>query len=76
MGRKTRGSRNCKSQTLIFAIQFLRPRQSGAHGTCHACHTLDTPLFTDSTEIFASGFAAKFYEQMVDFKQSASMKLH
>jgi len=46
MGRKTRGSRNCKSQTLIFAKQFLRPRQSGAHGTCHACHTLDTPLAT------------------------------
>jgi len=32
------------SQTLIFAIKFLSPRQSGAHGTCHACHTLDTPL--------------------------------
>jgi len=29
---------------LIFAKPFLRPRQSGAHGTCHACHTLDTPL--------------------------------
>jgi len=29
---------------LIFSKQFLRPRQSGAHGTCHACHTLDTPL--------------------------------
>jgi len=28
----------------MFAKQFLRPRQSGAHGTCHACHTLDTPL--------------------------------
>jgi len=24
--------------------QFLRPRQSGAHGMSHACHTLDTPL--------------------------------
>jgi len=44
MGRKTRGSRNCKSKILIFAIQFLHPRQSGAHGTCHACHTLDTSL--------------------------------
>jgi len=29
---------------LSFAKQFLRPCQSGAHGTCHACHTLDTPL--------------------------------
>jgi len=34
-----------KSQTFIFAIQFLRPRQIGAHDTCHACHTLDTPQF-------------------------------
>ena len=42
MGRKTRGSR--KSQTFIFAIQFLRPRQSGAHGTCYACHTLDATV--------------------------------
>jgi len=40
MGRKTRGSRNCKLQTLIFAIQFLSPRQNGAHATCHACNTL------------------------------------
>jgi len=31
---------------LIFSKQFLRPRQSGAYGTCHACHTLDTPLTT------------------------------
>jgi len=23
---------------------FCAPRQSGAHGVCHACHTLDTPL--------------------------------
>jgi len=46
MGRKTRGSRNCKSITLIFAIQFSHP-----HGTCHACHTLDTPLMLLSTLI-------------------------
>jgi len=32
------------NKILIFAKQFLRPRQSGAHGTCHACHTLDKPL--------------------------------
>jgi len=25
------------------AKQFLRPHHSGAHGMCHACHTLDTP---------------------------------
>jgi len=29
---------------LIFSKQFLGPGQSGAHSTCHACHTLDTPL--------------------------------
>jgi len=29
---------------LIFYKKFLRLRQSGAHGTCHACHTLDSPL--------------------------------
>jgi len=30
----------------MFAKQFLQPRQSCAHDTCHACqcHTLDTPL--------------------------------
>jgi len=32
------------SMKLNFSKQFLRPRQSGAHDTCHACHTLDTPL--------------------------------
>jgi len=32
------------SHKLIFAKQFLRPHQSGAHGTSHACHTLDLPL--------------------------------
>jgi len=33
-----------ENKDFNFAKQFLRPRQSGAHGTCHACHTLDTPL--------------------------------
>jgi len=31
---------------LIFAQQFLHPRQSGAYDTCHAYHTLDVPLCT------------------------------
>jgi len=35
----------------------LRPRQSGAHGTCHACHTLDTPL-VDIEEYSQSDWAA------------------
>jgi len=45
-GAQNRGSRNCESQILMFAKQFMRPCQSrrGAHGMCHACHTLDTPL--------------------------------
>ena len=29
---------------LILPSSFCAPRQSGAHGMCHACHTLDTPL--------------------------------
>jgi len=33
-----------------FEFNFLRPRQSGAHGTCHACHTLDTPLFSTTLD--------------------------
>jgi len=37
---------------LIFSMPFLRPRQSGAHGTCHACHTRDTPLVTGKSEMF------------------------
>jgi len=28
--------------------KFCSPHQRGAHGTCHACHTLDTPLATGS----------------------------
>jgi len=43
-GSQNRGSRNCKSYISIIAKQYLRPRPSGAHGTSHACHTLDTSL--------------------------------
>ena len=42
VGAQDRGSRKCQWQTYIFAIHFLRPRQSGAH----ASHALDTPLLT------------------------------
>jgi len=38
-----------KSQNLIFAKHFLRPRRSGAHGTSHTCHTPDTPLVIEQT---------------------------
>jgi len=33
-----------KSLILICAKQFLHPLPNAAHGTSHACHTLDTPL--------------------------------
>ena len=44
VGEQKIDCRNCNSHILIFTKQFLRPRQSGAHSTSHACHTLDTPL--------------------------------
>jgi len=43
------------NKNLYFARQFFRPRQSGAHGTCHAWHALDTPLsliFLDLENLF------------------------
>jgi len=43
MGRKTE-LQETVHQDFNFSKQFLRPRQSGPHGTCHAYHTLDTPL--------------------------------
>jgi len=43
MGRKIE-FQEIVNEILIFFKQFLRPRQSVAHDTCHACHTLDTPL--------------------------------
>jgi len=46
---QSRVLRNCKSQILIFAKQFLHP--SGAHDMSHACHTLSTPLLADSSYI-------------------------
>jgi len=45
MGRKIEVPATAK-EAFNFSKQFLRPRKSGAHGTCHACHTLDTPLTT------------------------------
>jgi len=32
------------NKDFYCAKQFLRPPESCAHGTSHACHTLDTPL--------------------------------
>jgi len=37
------------NRNFNFFQAFLRPRQSGAHGTCHACHALDTPLPINKT---------------------------
>jgi len=43
MGRKIEVQETV-NKDFNFAKQFLRPHHSGAHGMCHACHTLDTPL--------------------------------
>ena len=43
MGRKIE-VQEIVNKIFKFAKQFLRPPQSCANGTCHACHTLDTPL--------------------------------
>jgi len=48
-----------------FAEQFLRPHQSGAHGMCQACHTLDTPLRSTLPNLslvmeFLGNFFSKF----------------
>jgi len=43
MGRKIE-VQEIVNKLFNFAKQFLRPPQSCAHGTCHASHTLDTPL--------------------------------
>ena len=40
MGRKIE-VKETANKDFNFAKQFLRPRESGAHGMCH---TLDTPL--------------------------------
>ena len=49
----------------IFAKQFLRPRQSDAHGTCHACHTLDTPLSSSIEFFFKSKIIQSQREQWI-----------
>ena len=43
-GVQNGGSRNYTYRFQFLPSNFCAPRQSGAHGTCHACHTLDTPL--------------------------------
>jgi len=42
MGRKLEVQETV-NKDFYFSKQFLRPRQNGPRGTCHACHTLDTP---------------------------------
>jgi len=46
MERKIEVEETVSHKCYFFTEQFLRPCQSGAHGTSHACHTLDTPLMT------------------------------
>ena len=43
MGRKIE-VKEIANKDFNFVKQFLRPRQCGAHGMCHACHNLDTLL--------------------------------
>jgi len=45
MGRKIEVQQTA-NKDFNFCQAISRPRQSGAHGTSHACHTLDTPLHT------------------------------
>jgi len=50
LGAQNRGERTV-NKDFNFAKQFFRPRQSGARGMCHACHTLDTPLRSTSPNL-------------------------
>jgi len=64
MGRKLEGKETV-NKYFYFAKQFLRPRQSGAHGMCHACHTPDTPLRSTLPNLslvmeFLGNFFSKF----------------
>jgi len=64
MGRKLE-VKETVNKDFNFAKQFLRPRQSGAHGMCHACHTLDTPLRSRLPNLslvmeFLGNFCSKF----------------
>jgi len=45
MGRKIEAEETVSHKSKLGPSNFCAPRQSGAHGTSHACHTLDTPLF-------------------------------
>jgi len=46
----------------------LRPHQRGAHGTSHACHTLDMPLLnpfhkpTEQQKSFTAGVSKSRFE--------------
>ena len=64
MGRKIE-VKETVNKDFNFAKQFFRPRQSGAHGMCHACHTLDTPLRSTLPNLsllmeFLGNFFSKF----------------
>ena len=49
---------NKLQKILIFPKQFLRPHQSGVHGTRHVCHTLDTPLSSHLASLETSSSSA------------------
>jgi len=44
MGRKKEVQETMHKDFNFCQALFASPHQSGADGTCHACHTLDTPL--------------------------------
>jgi len=46
MGRKME-VQETMHKDFNFCQAILRPGQSGAHGTCHACHSRDTPLLME-----------------------------
>jgi len=70
MGRKIE-VKETVNKDFNFPKQFLHTRQSGAHGMCHACHTLDTPPRSTLPNLslvmeFLGNFFSKFnFEKLV-----------
>jgi len=54
--RPWHGAQNKAQETIRKDFNFCAPCQSGAHVTCHAWHTLDTPLALTINCDFKQGF--------------------
>jgi len=53
MGRKIEVQETTiRKKILILPSNFCALREIGAHGTCHACHTVDTPLLAKMADHF------------------------